>query len=124
MRYFLRNHGTNVKIHHFSIRLCVLSRTTVQQKCGVLLLHSWFYTRRGFDLKPRIHERAEWFANQMRVCVDGTANLCCAIHKRFAYHSPRTKICRFFVRTQRELDESGVLSMHKVSFARFKFAEN
>ncbi len=32
----------------------------------------------------------------MRICVDGTANLRCAIRKRFAYHSPRTEICRFF----------------------------
>ncbi len=38
----------NVKIHHFSIRLCVLSRTTVQQKCDVAFLHSWFYTLGGF----------------------------------------------------------------------------
>ncbi len=29
----------------------------------------------------------EWLANQMHVCVDGTANLCCAIHERFTYHS-------------------------------------
>ncbi len=28
----------NVKIHHFSIRLCILSRTTVQQKCDVAFL--------------------------------------------------------------------------------------
>ncbi len=27
----------------------------------------------------------ERFANEMRVCADGTANLRCAIHKRFAY---------------------------------------
>ncbi len=33
--------------------------------------------------------------NQMRVCVDGTVNLCCAICKLFAYHSLRTEICRF-----------------------------
>ncbi len=48
MYHFLRNHGMNVKIHHFSIRLCVLSRTTVQQKCGVAFLHSWLYIKGGF----------------------------------------------------------------------------
>ncbi len=47
MHYFLRNHRMNVKIHHFSIRLCVLSRTTVQQKCGVAFLHSWLLTLGG-----------------------------------------------------------------------------
>ncbi len=31
---------------------------------------------------------------------------------RFAYHSPQTKICWFFARTQRELDAPGILSMH------------
>ncbi len=60
------------------------------------------------NLKPHIHERAEWFTNQMHVCVDGTANLRCPIRKQFAYHSPRTEICQFFARTQRELDAPGV----------------
>ncbi len=41
----------------------------------------------------------EWFANQMRVCMDGTVNLRCAIHEQFAYRSPQTKICQFFART-------------------------
>ncbi len=66
----------------------------------------------------------EQFANQMRICVDMNANLRCAICKQFAHHSPRTKsayvwtglqtcaapsanssprtkIRRFFARTQR-----------------------
>ncbi len=50
----------------------------------------------------------EWFANQMRVCVNGTANLY-TVHKQFAYHSPQIEIRRFFVRTHRELDAPGVL---------------
>ncbi len=37
----------------------------------------------------------EQFVNQMRVRVDGTANLRCAIREQFAYHSPQTEICRF-----------------------------
>ncbi len=45
---FLRNQGMNVKIHHFSIRLRVFSRTTVQQKCCAAFLHSWLYTLGGF----------------------------------------------------------------------------
>ncbi len=49
MHYFLRNHGMNVKIHNFSLRLCVLNRTTVQRKCGVVCLHSWLYTLGAFD---------------------------------------------------------------------------
>ncbi len=44
MHYFLRNHGINVKIRRFSIKLCVLSRTTVQWKCGVAFPHSWLGT--------------------------------------------------------------------------------
>ncbi len=65
---------------------------------------------------PHIHEHDEWFANQMRVCVDVTANLRCAVCKRFAYCSPQTEICQFFMGTQRELDTSDVLYMHQVSF--------
>ncbi len=49
MRYFLRNHGMNVKIHHFSIRQWVLGQTMAQQKCSVAFLHSWLYTLGGFD---------------------------------------------------------------------------
>ncbi len=66
----------------------------------------------------------EWFMNQMRVCVDRTANLSCAIHEWFTYHSLRTEICWFFAQTQRELDVPGVLSMHPVSFACLRFVEN
>ncbi len=65
-----------------------------------------------------------WFANQMHVCVDGTANLRCAIREWFAYRSLRTKFCQFFAQTQRELDAPGVLSTNRVSFARLRFAEN
>ncbi len=56
-----------------------------------------------------VHEpnRTKQFMNQMRLGVDGTANMHCAIRKRFAYHSLRTKICRFFAQTQRELGELG-----------------
>ncbi len=34
-----------------------------------------------FGVKPQIYEGVEWFANQIRVCMDGTANLRCAICK-------------------------------------------
>ncbi len=61
------------------------------------------------SIKPRIQEHAEWFANQMRICVDGIVNLCCVIHKEFTYRSPRTEICQFFARTRRELDAPDVL---------------
>ncbi len=53
MHYFLRNRGMNVKIHHFSVRLCVLSQTTVQQKCGVAFLHSWLGTQECFGRTHR-----------------------------------------------------------------------
>ncbi len=53
-------------------------------------------------------------ANQMRVCVDGTANLSCTIRKRFACRSPQTEICEFFARTQRELDTPGVFCSPQV----------
>ncbi len=55
MHNFLRNHGMNVKIRGFSIMLCELSRTTVQQKCGVAFLHSWLYTIGGFLPTPLWH---------------------------------------------------------------------
>ncbi len=50
----------------------------------------------------------------MRVYVDGTANLCCAIRKQFASHSLQTEICHFFARVQRELDVPGVLCSPQV----------
>ncbi len=64
------------------------------------------------------------FENQICESVDGTANLCCAICEQFAYNLLQTEICRCFVWTQRELNAPGVLFMHWVSFARFRFAEN
>ncbi len=48
MHYSLRNHRMNIKIRHFSIMLCVLSRTRIQRKYGVAILHSWFYILGGF----------------------------------------------------------------------------
>ncbi len=69
------------------------------------------------SLKPRIHERVEWFANQMRVCVDVTANMRCTICERFAYHSLWPAICRFLEQTQRELDAPpciGIVCSHQV----------
>ncbi len=56
----------------------------------------------------------EWFANQMRVCVDRTVNLRCTIRKLFAYCLLQTEICRFFVRTKRELDAPVVLCSPQV----------
>ncbi len=44
-------------------------------------------------------------ANQIRVCVDGTANLHCVIRKQFAYCLPQTEI---------ELDAPGVLCSPQV----------
>ncbi len=53
-------------------------------------------------------------ANQMRECVDGTANLHYAICKQFTYHLLRTEICRIFVRTQRELGVPSILCSPQV----------
>ncbi len=55
-------------------------------------------------LKPGTHMRTRCV-----LCVDRTANLLCTICKQFTYRSPRTKIRRFFVQTQRELGTPGVL---------------
>ncbi len=67
----------------------------------------------------------EWFANQMRVCVDGIAKLHCAIHERFAAQSANGSytICREpkFVGFLRKHKENW---MRRVSFARLRFAEN
>ncbi len=78
----------------------------------------------GRCVKSCIHEYAKWFANQMHVCVNGTANLLCAICEWFAYLSPQTEIGRPFARAQRELDVPDVLSIQRVSFARLRFVEN
>ncbi len=43
----------------------------------------------------------KWFVNQMRICVDGTANLRCAICEWFAYRSLWTGIC-WFLREHKE----------------------
>ncbi len=56
----------------------------------------------------------EWFANQMRICMDGTANLRCLVCKWFTHHLLQTKICRFFARTHRELEALGVLCSRQV----------
>ncbi len=48
------------------------------------------------------------------MCVDGTANMCCTICKQFPYCTPRTKICWFFARTQRELGALGIPCSPKV----------
>ncbi len=56
----------------------------------------------------------KWFASQMCICVGRPVNQCCAIRKRFAYHSPQTKICQIFAQTQRELDAPGVLCSPQV----------
>ncbi len=42
-------------------------------------------------------------ANQMRICVDGTVNMWCAMCEWFAYHSLQTEICQIFAQTRREL---------------------
>ncbi len=60
----------------------------------------------------------------MRVCVDGTANLHCTVGEQLAYHSPQTKIYRFFKQIEGEMDAPDVLSMHQMSFVRLRFAEN
>ncbi len=41
--------------------------------------------------------------NQMRMCVDRTANMRCFICEWFTYHSSRTNISRVFTQTQMEL---------------------
>ncbi len=97
-----------------------------QMVCTPIGLHTeWFaHQMVRAPLANGSRTACKWFANQMRVCVDGTVNLLCAIREWFAYHLLRTKICQFFARTQRELDAQGVLSLHRVSFARLRFTEN
>ncbi len=51
------------------------------------------------------------------------AGMCERDYKPVLRH-PQTEICWFFAQTQRELDVPGILSMHRVSFARLRFAEN
>ncbi len=71
-------------------------------------------------VKLRIHECAKRYANQMHVCVDGTANLRCAIREWFTFCSARTKICQYFCANAKR---TGCASMHRVSFARLRFVK-
>ncbi len=69
-------------------------------------------------LKPHIHERPN-----ARMRGRGCEPAPChprTIRIPFA----ENQMCRFFAQTPRELDAPGVLSMHRVSFARLRFAEN
>ncbi len=74
--------------------------------CSTTYLKGW-YTHANQTVR-------EPFANQMHICVDGTANIHRAICEWFAYHSLRTKICWFFAQTQRELGESCALCSSQV----------
>ncbi len=55
------------KYHHFSIRLCVLSRTMVQQKCGVAFVHSRLHTLRGFTITDYNESNKPAFPSAYRV---------------------------------------------------------
>ncbi len=52
--------------------------------------------------------------HEPNVRVDGTANLCCTVCEWFAYCSWQTKICWFFVWTQRALGVPRVLCSPQV----------
>ncbi len=77
------------KLHNLALIFSPLMFSTCAFRNYLML--EWT-TRLDGIVKPRIHERAEWFTNQMRICVDGTANLRCAIYERSACCLPRTKI--------------------------------
>ncbi len=75
----------------------------------------WSETSLGLFVVSEM-ETSNWctHANQTRVYMDETANLRCLICKWLTYHSPWTKICRFFARTHRELGALGVLCSPQV----------
>ncbi len=69
----------------------------------------------------------KWFTNQMRVCVDGTANLCCTVCEWFAYRSLQTEIYRVFAQTQRELDAPSCtrrLRLWKINLSHAAYASH
>ncbi len=90
-------------------------------QCLVKISHRWerghicfskSLIKKTTPLRKKKNDKARYtHANQMRVRVHRTANMHCAICKWFAYRSPRTKICRDFAQTQRELGEPGVLCL-------------
>ncbi len=43
------------------------------------------------------------FVHHMHVRVDRTVNKCCTVCIQSLYYKPQTKICQFFVRTQRDV---------------------
>ncbi len=81
-------------------------------------------------VKPRIHERVEWFMNlslivlQTRCAYVWTGLRTCAALSVNGLHTicRKPKFFGIFVRTQREQVVPGVLSLHRVSFARLRFA--
>ncbi len=86
---------------------------------------SYFEISIGMGTLIRILFNREWMlffwslvhtckpSNQMRVCVDGTANMRCAICEQFAYYLPRI-VCWFFAQTQKGLSVLGVLCLSQV----------
>ncbi len=63
MHYFLRNYKMNTKIHHFSIRLHVLGRTTQAQlpSFTFIALYSMVIVIRKFSRIQKIDRRIEFF---------------------------------------------------------------
>ncbi len=82
-------------------------------------------------IKPRMQERAKWFANRSRMVCEPSAHMC-GLDCKPALCCPQTirmlfatnQNLWFFAQTQIELHAPGVLSMHRVSFARLRFAKN
>ncbi len=90
------------------------NQTFVRTICTFFSLFAYTTQTSLFSAHKASYTRAcrmvrEPLANQMRVCVDGTANLHCAVCEQFAYCSLQTEICLFFAQTQRELNAPGVL---------------
>ncbi len=127
---FKQPHPFCFRFYHSSKLQIIVENRIAKWLCTHILLHDLCHTL-YLCINPRIHKRTKWFTNRSQTVrkpnarsVNGTANRRRATCERFTYHSPRTKVCRFFAQTQRKLDVPGVLSMHRVSFARLGFVEN
>ncbi len=92
-------HNTQINIHANKRRY-----TKTRTKWNVIWYTEPFVLRPVHTCEPnhlcRVHK---WFVYQMCVCVDRTANICCAVCILFLYHSSQTKIYWFFTQKQREL---------------------
>ncbi len=110
MHYFLRNHGMNVKIHNFSIRLCVLSQTKVQCKCGthylstVIALYSRWLWLGAFSRLLNLDPSLKLLGSFLRDTTESIFTQSLAKHKNGSLYKLGDLIIFFLVKFYLRLD--------------------